>query len=204
MDLPAEKQPADYHPDLTAGRLQDLAGLVYGAARSAYRRHDPHGGDDGWSLGCVRFTRCRNRLIEKDKAGGWKWFGIINDSKRFIFRVGNVPVRFCRGRVSNPPDRTLAVSSDEVYQRSLAFPEDATLAKITWRLLIETGPLGDPSKLVFAGYTSKRSVYCSWDIEIPADALFADAPVSAVPPGVEIDEPIVGEQDVAAEQTDQK
>lgn len=204
MVTPAEKQPSDYHPDLTVERLEELAGLIYGAARSAYQRHDPHRGDDGWSLGCVRFARCRNRLLEKAKAGSWAWFGIINDSKRLIFRVGVVPVRFCRGRVANPPERTLAVWGDEVYQRSLAFPEDETLADITWRLLVETGPLGDPSKLVFAGYTSKRSVHCSWDIEIPPEAILADTPVSAVPPGVEIDEPVVGEQGVGTEQTEEK
>ena len=194
-----DKQPSDYHNDLQPERLQAIAGLIFGAARSAYHRHEPHRGDDRWSLGCVRFARIRNLLLDQAKNERWKWFGIVNDSKRLIFSIGVVPVRFCRGRLTNPPERTLAVWNDEVYQRSLAFPEDKTLANITWRLLIETGHLGDPTKLVFAGYTSKRTVYCSWDLEIPAEVLLADAALSNVPKGVEIDEPAVGVKEIATE-----
>lgn len=193
MTIPPEsnKLPSEFHPHLRPDRLQAIAGLIYAASHSAYRRHDPKFGDDRWSLGCVRFARCRNLILEKAKSGEWEWLGIVNDSKRLVFKVGEVPVRFCRGRVSNPPQRTLASWSDEVYQQSLAFPEDATLSKIIWRLVVETGYLGDPTKIVFAGYTDKRSVYCSWDIETPDEVMLLGSGNSGIPVGVQIDEPLV-------------
>jgi len=199
-----EKNPVDYHADLQYDRLQAIAGVLFGAARGAYGRHEPGKGDDGWSLGCVRFARCRNLLAQQAVNGTWNWFGIVNPSKRFIFRIGVVPVRFCRGRFANPPERTLALWNDEANQRSLAFPEDPALSKITWRLVVETGPLGDPMKLVFAGYTSKRSVYCSWDLVIPPEMVLSESVPSNVPAGVVINEPGVGVKPTTKEQSTEK
>lgn len=144
-------RPSDVHPDLTDERLQALASFFANTRSAVAALHDPLSGDDAWALGCRGFARWRNLLVSRFQSGEWSWFRVIDPSKRFIFAIGNVPVRFYRGTSKRPPPRTLTQSAQELAQLSLAFPMDEVQYRdLNWRFAIETDFLGEPSKVVFA------------------------------------------------------
>jgi hypothetical protein len=145
------ERPSYVHPDLTEERLQALA-TFFASTRSAVAAlHDPLAGDDAWALGCRGFARWRNLLVSKSQSGEWPWFQVLDPSKRFIFAIGSVPVRFYRGNTKRAPSRTLVQSAQELAQLSLAFSmEEVQYRELSWRFAIETDFLGEPSKVVFA------------------------------------------------------
>jgi hypothetical protein len=201
----AAQKPSDYHPDLLDDRLYVIAELLYSARNEVFERHEPDAGDDAWSLGCRAFSWCRNRLVDKARSGEWPWLELVSDSKRLIFRVGAVPVRFYRGIPANPPLRTLAHWHDELRQLSLAFGENSPLTGLKWRFVLETGFLGEPISVLFAGFTGPGRVHCSWPIPITAKIIpMRPKPTQPLPSGVELDSPAIevpSDSDSDADQT---
>lgn len=162
------EHPSDCHPDLTYERLQALAQFFASTRAKVVALHEPLNGDDAWALGCRGFARWRNQLLKKHMSGEWAWLKIINPGKKFIFSIGSVPVRFYRGSLKNPPQRSLAVSFEEARQMSLAFPDHGNnLSNLKWRFAITTDYLGLPTKVIFAGFSSESQVAAQW--EIPFD-----------------------------------
>ena len=160
------QHPSDVHPDLTDERLQALA-TFFASTRSAVAAlHDPLAGDDAWALGCRGFARWRNLLVSRFQSREWPWFRVIDPSKRFIFAIGNVPVRFYRVNSKRAPSRTLTQSAQELAQLSLAFSTDEMqYRQLSWRFAIETDFLGEPSKVVFAALAKDDgAVVYKWEI----------------------------------------
>lgn len=170
-------RPSDIHPDLTDERLQTLASFFASTRSAVAALHDPLSGDDVWALGCRGFARWRNLLISKFQSGEWSWFRVMDPSKRFIFAVGSVPIRFYRGSSKRPPSRNLAQSAQELAQLSLAFPmNDVQYRDLSWRFAIETDFLGEPSKVVFAALAKEDgAVVHHW--EIPFETANVDVKV---------------------------
>lgn len=168
------QRPSDVHPDLTDERLQSLANFFATTRSSVAALHDPLAGDDAWALGCRGFARWRNLLLSKFQSGEWAWLRVINPSKHFIFAIGNVPVRFYRGKSTRAPSRTLIQSAQELAQLSLAFSlEESQYRNLNWRFAIETDFLGEPSKVVFAALAKEdRAVVYQWTI--PFDKVDVD------------------------------
>lgn len=158
--------PSDCHADLEVSRLAALAQFFAQSRNDTALLHDISAGDDSWALGCRSFARWRNLLIQKARTADWPWLGIINPGKRFVFSIGEVPVRFFRGSVTRPPNRTLAYSAPELAQLALAFDDIETpYAQLHWRFAIETGLLGEPTRVIFAGLTREDgSAACQWDL----------------------------------------
>lgn len=145
------QRPSDVHPDLTDERLQALANFFARTRSTVAALHDPLAGDDAWALGCRGNSRWRNLLVSRSQSGEWPWVKVLNPSKLFVFAIGNVPVRFYRGKPKRAPSRTLAQSAQELAQLSLAFSMDEVqYRELSWRFAIETDFLGEPSKVVFA------------------------------------------------------
>lgn len=168
--------PWDFHPDLTEDRLMRLAQFFANTRRELISLHDRTKGDDAWSLGCRGFSWWRNRLLAIANTDEWAWLSIINPGKRFIFGIGAVPVRFYRGHINRPPMGTLADSFDELRQLSLAFPDTPNLRDLKWRFAIETGHLGEPTNVIFAGLTQAGEVVCYSNI--PFEAGIVDMPIN--------------------------
>ncbi len=191
-----ERKPWDYHQDLKEEHLQLLAWFFGNTAAEVAANHLPESGDDSWSLGCRRNAWWRNRLLEIDRSGAWPWFSIVSPTKAFVFAIGNVPVRFYRGRLDNPPRNTLAHRDDELRQLSLAFP-DSKNGEMKWRFSIETNGKGKPVGVVFAGLKEDGTVACYWNIPFEADVVGIYTPVDAV----EIESPAVefpGDKEIQA------
>ena len=158
--------PSTCHPDLSEERLQALAQFFAQTRADTADLHDVVAGDDSWVLGCRSFARWRNLLKQLAGSPDWDWLSIVNPGKRFVFSVGAVPVRFFRGSIARPPERTLAYSAPELKQLALAFDDVETpYAQLNWRFAIETGPLGEPLRVIFAGLAREDgSVVCHWEI----------------------------------------
>lgn len=184
--------PSACHPDLLEARLEALAQFFAQTRADTANLHDAGAGDDSWVLGCRSFARWRNLLIQKAGTPGWSWLGIVNPGKRFVFSIGVVPVRFFRGSILRPPERTLAYSAPELGQLALAFDDVETpYAQLHWRFAIETGPLGEPVRVMFAGLAQDdAAVVCQWEIPFalapsqPVEHMKADDVVEVPAPAV--------------------
>ncbi len=156
--------PNDCHPDLQDERLALLASLFARVCSEVFILHDSSAGDDSWSLGCRRNARWRHRLAKQAQSGDWPWFKVIKSGKRFIFSIGEVPVRFYRGRYSRPTTNTLAYDAPELNQLVIAYEGvESNYRNLYYRFAIETGLLGEPTSIVFAGLAREHgSVVCHW------------------------------------------
>ena len=193
-------KPIDYHADLQDERLAALAQFFASTRIEAVASHAPLSGDDGWSLGCRAFARCRNLLIQKCARREWDWLGIVNPGKKFIFSIGHVPVRFYRGSYQKAPARTLTESPEELRQLSLAFHSSKPdYVDLKWRFAIETDAYGEPISVIFAGLSkSDGAAVCHWSIAFdphnqPIDlgSVRSDDMVELPPPSVGSPEQVV-------------
>jgi hypothetical protein len=187
--------PAECHPDLKWVRLLELAQFFAKTRSDVVALHNPLGGDDSWSLGCRGFARCRNLLLAKAKSGDWEWFSILNPSKKFMFAIGAVPVRFYRGRHNFAPSRTLASSHEELAQLSFAFATEGAAAfrDLKWRFAIETDFLGGPSAVIFVGLVGHSgAVAYHWRIPFDIPQMEIELPETEESDMVELGAPIVG------------
>lgn len=186
-------QPSDCHPDLEVERLLALAQFFASKRLEVVSLHAPHMGDDGWSLGCRSFSCWRNGLIEKANSGEWPWFKIINPSKKFVFGIGAVPIRFFRGLMSKPPERTLSYSAPELRQLTLAFGDEVIFYKdLRWRFAIETDFLGEPTAVIFAGLGREDgAVVCQWNLPFSDDIFSKEPEAPRTNDIVELPAPIV-------------
>ena len=170
--------PLECHPDLKEDRLAALAQFFAQTRWATAELHDVTAGDDGWALGCRSFARARNLLLQKAASGEWSWLGIVNPGKQFVFAIGAVPVRFYRGSIARPPARTLAYSAPELAQLALAFDDVPTpYAQLHWRFAIETGILGEPVRVIFAGLAqADGAVVCHWELPFTVESAPVVAP----------------------------
>lgn len=187
------QKPSDCHPDLQEDRLSMLAQFFASTRMGVASLHDTSAGDDGWSLGCRSFARWRNNLLKKAKTGEWPWLNIVNPGKRFVFGIGVVPVRFFRGSVNRPPERTLSNSVPELNQLSLAFEDfPVSYRDLKWRFAIETGLLGEPTAIIFAGLGREDgAVVHKWNVPFIPDIIDLDLPEPKTDDMVELPPPSV-------------
>lgn len=161
--MTAPLKPSECHPDLTEDRLTLLADFFANVCSEVALLHDSGAGDDGWSLGCRRNARWRHRLAKKAQSGEWPWFTVVRSGKRFVFSVGSVPVRFYRGKHTRPNPNTLTYDAPELQQLAIAFKGiESPYKDLKYRFAIETGLLGEPAAVVFAGLAREDgAVVCS-------------------------------------------
>lgn len=192
--MPQPEQPHQCHPDLQEDRLLALAQFFASTRSAVVALHDPLNGDDSWSLGCRGFARWRNLLLQKAMSGEWHWLTIVDPGKKFIFSIGQVPIRFYRGSSKRPPTRTLAHNAQELTQLSLAFATTGEQYRdLKWRFAIETDYFGEPSSVIFAGLSSDDgSVVCHW--KLPFDTMIMQMNIQNVRNDdmVELPRPAVG------------
>lgn len=184
-------KPWDCHPDLSKERLLRLAQFFAHTRRELMTHYDRSKGDDSWSLGCRGFSWCKNRLVAISNTTEWPWLSIFNPTKRFIFGIGAVPIRFYRGRIDRPPMGILANSFDELRQLSLAFRDEPHLRDYKWRFAIETGHLGEPVNIIFAGLTQSGEVVCYYNVPFETEIIDLPVLMQKASDAVELPEPVV-------------
>lgn len=202
--MSSQREPWDYHPDLSRERLTAVGQLFHDVRAEVADVHLPDSGDDNYVLGTRGWTWCKNRLIDIARAGDWPWFAIV-DPQRPTFAIGAIPVGFYRGEPDRPHSRTLRQSNLELAQLTLALGEEASL-DLTWRFATPLDFDGKPSEVAFVGFNAggQQEVYYPIPVETrPPTLRVVDRslePPTAVPsPAVRIRRP--GEQSGVADDT---
>lgn len=148
--------PWDRHPDLTRERLSTIATELVRVRDDALLAHEPHKGDKAWGFGCRALERQMYAIITL--AAREKWLTILEDGRHFVFLIGQVPVRFYKGRADKPKPNTLRQNLPELaaQQGAFTFAQDQ---KWCWRLAIETDVTGRVARVVVveASFGDKRN-----------------------------------------------
>ncbi|HYG49229.1 MAG TPA: hypothetical protein VD846_14955 [Allosphingosinicella sp.] len=182
--------PWDYHPDLTAERLIEVALLIRRGRHDAVERFESEVGDDNWTLGCRAYKFGQFRITEAHNADRLPWLNIIDPSMRFIFGIGLVPVRFYRGDAEEPSAKTCRVAFPEFNQLSIAFPEEEN-DPLIFRFAVETDFDGSVLAIKFVGLRHQQTVLC-WEVPLPVATVVRLSPIEMGDEGVELAPPQVG------------
>lgn len=156
--------PWDFHRDLTAERLVEVAKLLRRGRHDAVERHDETIGDDNWVLGCRAYSCGRFQIVQAHKTGTHSWLSIINPNLQFIFAIGLVPVRFYRGDADDPTVKTCRVAYPELNQLAIAFEEEVN-DEVVFRFAVETDYDGSVDSIKFVGLRHTQ-VVLSWEVPL--------------------------------------
>ena len=182
-----ESKPWDYHPHLTRDALVAVAGLIAQGRSDALIRHDETIGDDGWTLGCRAFQYARFQISKAAGVEGFEWLAIIDPTKQFIFKIGDVPVRFYKGEADEPSDRTLRQTFSELDQLAFTFGNEEG-AGLAHRFAVETDFDGAITSIKFVGLRGESPVFV-WDV--PYTEAVTLPPAAPVTEGVDLPKPEV-------------
>lgn len=183
----SESKPWDYHPHLTRDALVAVAGLIAQGRSDALIRHDETIGDDGWTLGCKAFQYARFQISKAAGVEGFEWLDIIDPTKQFIFKIGDVPVRFYKGEADEPSDRTLRQTFSELNQLAFTFGKEEG-AGLAYRFAVETDFDGAITSIKFVGLRGENPVFV-WDV--PYTESVTLPPAAPATEGVDLPKPEV-------------
>ncbi|MBS0538582.1 MAG: hypothetical protein JSR47_07495 [Proteobacteria bacterium] len=183
----SDLNPWDYHRHLTRKALIAIARLIAQGRSDALIRHDESIGDDGWTLGCKAFQYARFQITNAAQTEGFDWLTIMDPSKQFIFKIGDVPVRFYKGEADEPSERTLRQTFSELSQLAFVFGREDG-AGMAYRFAIETDFDGSISSIKFVGLRGDSPVF-AWDV--PYTEAVVTPPATPPTKGVELPKPEV-------------
>jgi len=174
----SKEYPWDFHPDLIADRLVEVAKLLRRGRHDAVDRHDEEIGDDNWVLGVRAYNCGRFRVIQAHDAGDHSWLTIINPGLQFIFAIGLVPIRFYHGDGDEPHKRTCRVAYPELDQLAIAFEEEEN-DEMVFRFAVETVIDGVVDAIKFVGLRHKQVIF-SWEVPLPMGEVRRFVPIEVV------------------------
>lgn len=161
----ADQLPWKYHTDLTRERLMKVAALIVAGRNAALERFSPSVGSNGWTLGCEAFQFGRFRISAAAGSDGYEWLFIVDPSMQFVFKIGEVPVRFYKGAPDEPSERTLRQSFSELKQLSLSFPKVSKGSELAYRFAVETDFEGEVINIAFVGLHGEIPVLV-WNVPL--------------------------------------
>jgi hypothetical protein len=146
-------EPVHFHPDLVADHLDTMATLVAFIHDNALS--DLHGekGDNSWVLGCAGFARSCAAIKKLADEKRFPWLTIYDSSMHFVFRIGAVAVRVCKGDEEGTPNGNALTRVGEetsLYcQTYLNGFYDPNYADCVWRFVIVKDERGCVSRVEF-------------------------------------------------------
>ncbi|MGA7778241.1 MAG: hypothetical protein WCA85_11090 [Paraburkholderia sp.] len=156
MSLPF---PEEFHPALSADRLSVVASILIAehfstatALQSEY--------DDGYTRGCTRFGRQRNRLKSVALSGEYDWLELRHGGNDLVFTIGGIPCRFAADDPSNPT-KPAVLDATPFQQDFFGSVENGVPCKFCFVLDGGYAEADDP-RVVFLGEDSSRVVKCKW------------------------------------------
>src|SRR4051812_18916430 len=111
-------KPWDIEPDLTPERLAWVRRTFVAVRKDARETYDPAKGDNALLLGLTCFLRQKYAIAIAAANGSRPWLSVVNDSMKFIFKVGRVVARFYKGEAEHPSEN-LRRSFPELRQQPL-------------------------------------------------------------------------------------
>jgi hypothetical protein len=185
-------KPWTKYPALSRERLSVVANVIRRVRNETIMLHEPHNGDDEWSLGCRAYRRTCFALREASKSN--QWLRVLTEpaNLQFSFAIGEIPFRFYRGKADDPPERYLASTYGEIHhvQTSLDIEGLRPLDKIL-RLAVETGASRDVSAVTLVevdeggNVTETFAIPFNAEIETGKISSLQAKPVNVPPPTLE-------------------
>jgi hypothetical protein len=172
--------PEAFHPSLSADRLAIIADILISehfstatALQSEY--------DDGYTRGCTRFGRQRNRLKSVALSGEYDWLQLRHAGLDLVFTIGGIPCRFAADDPSNPT-KPAVLDANPIQQDFFEAVENGAPCKFCFILDGGYADADDP-RVVFVGEDADKTVKCQW----MSDATRALHPVASnAPPAKQI------------------
>jgi hypothetical protein len=172
MSLPL---PQAFHAALRSDRLEIIADILI-------TEHFPTATDlqsefdDGYTRGCTRFGRQKNRLKSVSLSGQYDWLQLRHAGNDLVFTIGGIPCRFATDDPANPTKP--AVLEATPIQQSF-FDEVGSGEPCKFCFILDGGYAeSDDPRVVFVGEDTMGVVKCRWT----SDGMKALHSVSAATP----------------------
>ncbi|MEZ8096562.1 hypothetical protein ACED51_20865 [Photobacterium swingsii] len=172
------KLPSDYVPSFKNDRITILASALL---EQCYQTDDDLQSDydSGYSIGCTRFDRQKNRL--KDMALEHEWLNISDGSNRLVMNIDGAPFRFTRDNYLAPKKQSsTAVSNTEAIQitkfsqsQQLGFDwsddtDNDLETPMKWRFFVDVTESAESDErdyeIFFVGLNSIDVACCVWQL----------------------------------------
>lgn len=156
MTLPL---PEVFHPALSQDRLAVIADILIAehfstntALQSDY--------DDGYTRGCTRFGRQRNRLKSLALSGQYDWLDLRHGGNDLVFTIGGIPCRFATDDPANPT-KPAVLDVTPIQQGFFDEVEEGAPCKFCFVLDGGYAESEEP-RVVLIGEDVRRNVKCKW------------------------------------------
>lgn len=156
MSLPL---PEVFHAALRSDRLEIIADILI--AEHFTTATDLHSEfDDGYTRGCTRFGRQKNRLKSVALSGQYDWLELRHAGNDLVFTIGDIPCRFATDDPANPTKPAVREATP-IQQSFFDEVENGTPCKFCFILDGGYAESDDP-RVVFLGEDATGVVKCQW------------------------------------------
>lgn len=183
--------PWEIHPDLTQDRLMLVGSWIAQGRHDAVDTHRPDIGGNAWTLGTNAYAYGKFRIEQAHEAAQHDWLGIVDKSNQFIFKIGDVPVRFFKGAADEPTARTLRKATPELRQLRLMLEGGRGRMDLTYRFAVDTDLDGDVASITFVGLDGETAE-CYWEVPLIDKVATIHVIETPLAQGVELPPPAVG------------
>lgn len=180
--------PWEHHPDLQRDRLVEIGRLIQQGRADALDRQDINVGSTPWTVGCEAFAFGTHQISEA--ALVHDWLDILQPGMQFVFKIGEIPVRFYKGAPDEPNKRTLRQTYSELHQLSLFGLDELASPDFLYRFAVETDFDGTVAAISFVVLDGEIPVL-TWNVPLD-EAVVRIAPLD-IPDaqGVDLPKPSV-------------
>ena len=156
MNLPL---PEVFHPSLSSDRLAIIADILISEHFSTATALQSEF-DDGYTRGCTRFGRQRNRLKSVALSGQYEWLQLLHAGNDLVFTIDGIPCRFTADDPANP---TKPAVLDATPMQQGFFDEVESGMPCKFCFILDGGYAeADDPRVVFVGEDIARTVKCRW------------------------------------------
>lgn len=190
-----DSRPWEVSQDLSPDRLQLLATHAM-AARHEVIDLRVEGRDDAWCLFCRAYSWTCAVFTELAKNGEHPWLKTRKTGLSFTFQIGNVPVKFYRGKAAEPKSNTLSSGVRMMLQQQrldfFADEIDRETVGWFWLLAIETDGSGRVLEVIALQANAGGEIRHPWSIPLDGNAVAVTDVTDVRPEGVDLPEPEIG------------
>ncbi|WP_175787256.1 hypothetical protein [Burkholderia anthina] len=192
MNLPL---PEVFHAALRSDRLEIVADILI-AEHFTTATDLQSDFDDGYTRGCTRFGRQKNRLKSVALSGQYEWLQLRHAGNDLVFTIDGIPCRFATDDPANPTKP--AVLDATPIQQSF-FDEVETGNPCKFCFILDGGYAeADDPRVVFVGEDMQGVVKCKWT----SDGMKTLHAVSAnTPPAKDVGKAHVGPKRIESDKT---
>jgi hypothetical protein len=156
MELPL---PSESHPELTAERLAQVSAWLM---EEWYSTEDdlssPY--DDGYTRGCARFGRQKNRIKKEALSGKRDWLGLVNGGNDLVFTIVGIPCRFSNDD-AGMPTKGAVVAINRYQVPFLEFVEQDQPGRFCFVIDQGANEAQEP-RVEFLGFSPSGELACRW------------------------------------------